>query len=366
MNSCWTMPEGPPNLVADRLQLWRISLGIASAPLPEIQILLNQAYAVLNTAERERAARMRAGATREEFIAGRGCLRRLLGSVLDADPRTLALEAGSHGKPFLRSRPGEVLPEFNLAHSRGVILIGLSAAGAIGVDVEYLDPGVELYDIARTAFHADDLARIRLAATQDEGLAAFYRCWTRKEAVAKADGRGLTLEPTSFAAGANTTDEQRVVLNGEIPPPHKFYVRGIDVGPDRTWLRLQQRLADWHSALLRVFRRDLPCFLPSNQHPQNLWIPFDFNEVVAVTGNMLLPGDHLRANVGLRYTGGCPTLHSRCKEDRRIGRIARDLRLVVFETFEGLWSCGLRRRRIRWHSLDCRLQTSRWHRPSRV
>jgi len=230
MNGCWTTPEDVPALVPDGLQLWRINLGPGDARLPDIRILLDQACAVLNTAERERAARMRAGAPREEFIAGRGCLRRLLGTVLNADPRTLILETGPQGKPFLRSKPGQIAPEFNLAHSHGVILIGLSMVGAIGVDVEYLDPGVELYDVARTAFHADDLARIQFAATQDEGLAGFYRCWTRKEAVAKADGRGLTLEPTSFAAGADSNIEQKVVLN-EPSPGSSFYVRGIDVGP---------------------------------------------------------------------------------------------------------------------------------------
>jgi 4'-phosphopantetheinyl transferase len=229
MNGCWTTPESLPNLVSDQLQLWRIDLGTASAPLSEIQFLLHQAYAVLNTAERERAARMRAGATREEFVAGRGCLRRLLGSVLDADPRTLILETSPNGKPFLRPNAGEVLPEFNLAHSRGVILIALSTVGPIGVDVEYLDPGVELDDLARTAFHPDEIGQIQLVATQEERLDVFYRCWTRKEAIVKADGRGLTLEPTSFAAGMDSNGEQKVILKEPISEI-SFYVRGIDVG----------------------------------------------------------------------------------------------------------------------------------------
>ena len=229
MNGSWTIPESLPALAADQLQLWRISLERTN-PSPGIGFLLNQAYAVLNTKERERAARMRAGTTREEFIAGRGCLRRLLGSVLDADPRPLILDTGSHGKPTLRSQPGEILPQFNLAHSRGVILIGLSAVGAIGVDVEYLNPDVELYDVARTAFHAEDIVQIQLAASPDEALSAFYRCWTRKEAVAKADGRGLSLEPTSFAAGTDSTGERKVVLH-DSSHENTFYVRAIDVGP---------------------------------------------------------------------------------------------------------------------------------------
>ena len=229
MDVCWTLSDNMPPLARDRLQVWRINLGIGNTVSSDIQFLLHQAYAVLTAAERERAARMRVGGPREEFIAGRGCLRRLLGGTLDLDPRTLILETGSHGKPFLRPNLGGTAPDFNVAHSHGVILIALSTVCAIGVDVEYVDPELEFHDIARTAFHADDLARLQRAPTPDEGLNAFYRCWTRKEAVAKADGRGLSLEPTSFAAGTDSDDEQKVVIPYS-PDPIVFYVRSLPVG----------------------------------------------------------------------------------------------------------------------------------------
>ena len=229
MDVRWTLPDKLPPLAMDRLQVWRINLGIGETISSDIGLLLHQAYAVLSEAERERAARMRIGGPREEFLAGRGCLRRLLGGTLDSDPRTLILETGSHGKPFLRPNLGGTAPDFNVAHSHGVILIGLSTVGAVGVDVEYLDPELDFLDIARTAFHADDLARLQRASTPEERLSAFYRCWTRKEAVAKADGRGLSLEPTSFAAGTDSDDEQKVVIP-DSRDATVFHVRSLSVG----------------------------------------------------------------------------------------------------------------------------------------
>jgi 4'-phosphopantetheinyl transferase len=226
MGGCWTMPEGVPGLAADRLQLWRIELGDRR--------LLESAYAVLSPEERERAAKKREGAPRDEFVVGRGCLRRLLGTALgvelESDLRTLAIEVGAQKKPRLRAETGVTLPTFNVAHSRGMILIGLSMVGEIGADVEYLNEGIEVEDVARTAFHLDDVARIERAATREAAVAEFFRCWTRKEAVVKADGRGLTLELTSFAAGWDGESECEVIL----PEPvggQSFFVRGIDVGP---------------------------------------------------------------------------------------------------------------------------------------
>jgi len=227
MNGCWTMPESLPTLADDKLQLWRIDLG---SQVAETQPLLEQSYAVLTAEERERAARMRAGGPREEFVAGRGCLRRLLGAAMHSDPAALTLEKGRHGKPILRSEAGAVVPAFNVAHSGGVVLIGLSFVGEVGVDVEFANRGVELYDIARTAFHVDDVARVERAGTPELGIEEFYRCWTRKEAVAKADGRGLSLELTAFAAGSDSCDEDVVTLPATLSG-QSFFVREIDVGP---------------------------------------------------------------------------------------------------------------------------------------
>ena len=218
----WVERLGLPPLAPDEVQLWRIDLDAARMETPK---LLDGAYAVLSTQEKERAARMRAGRPRDEFVAGRGSLRRLLGAAVGAAPETLVLEKGAHGKPRLKTGIW-----FNVAHSHGVILIGLSTAGEIGVDVEYrkLMPG--LADVARTAFHADELARLEGAGSEALRLAEFYRCWTRKEAVLKADGRGLTIEPKSFAVGPEEGVEVEVSLPVEVGG-QSYFVQGVDGGP---------------------------------------------------------------------------------------------------------------------------------------
>ncbi len=220
IENVWGLPQTLPALADGGVQVWRIQLGRSESSRQEIGGLLDRACAVLTREERERAAGMRVGAPREEFVAGRGCLRRLLGAALEVDPRTVVLETGQYGKPRLR---GEAGIQFNVAHSKGVVLIALSRAGEVGVDVECLDPRVELIDVARTAFHPADMMRIDRVATQDGRLHEFYRCWTRKEAVLKADGRGLSGPLGEFSIG-----DAVVAVPGT---GVRYAIRGIDVGP---------------------------------------------------------------------------------------------------------------------------------------
>lgn len=229
MDGFWNTPASAPPLSEDSLQIWRIDLNGVSSTSGESALLLERSASVLNPEELERAARMRVGGPAEEFTVGRGCLRRLLGAALNRDPSDIVLETGLHGKPLLRAEPGLVLPSFNVAHSHGIILIGLSTVGEIGVDVEFVDRTIDLEGVARTAFHVEEVARVERANTVEERVDLFYRCWTRKEALVKADGRGLLLEPTTYVAGLDERGEQCVILP-RADSGGKFFLHEIDVG----------------------------------------------------------------------------------------------------------------------------------------
>ena len=54
-----------------------------------------------------------------------------------------------------------------------------------------VDKAVEVLDVARTAFHPADVARLERAPSEEARRVQFFRHWTLKEALGKADGRGL-------------------------------------------------------------------------------------------------------------------------------------------------------------------------------
>jgi 4'-phosphopantetheinyl transferase len=224
MSGGWTIPKTTPSLAVDRVQVWRIDLDEMRS---NVSGFLQVAAMCLSDEERLKAQKKRAGGPRQEFIAGRGSLRVLLGAAIGIEPEEVVIEAGEFHKPRLAGAH-QMVPAFNVSHSRGIVLIALAADGEIGVDVEYVNRDIEVEEVGRTAFHVNDLARIERAAARDEKVTEFFRCWTRKEAVAKADGRGLMLEPTSFAAGWDGDRESEVTLPGS---GQSYFVQGIEVGP---------------------------------------------------------------------------------------------------------------------------------------
>ena len=228
----WIQTDTIPELREGDLQVWRLDLNG-----PDSHGLLTQAFEALTAEERQRAAKMRTGTAPEEFIAGRGSLRHLLSASLNCDPQLVEIVLGAYRKPALRPLRGVRMPHFNVSHSGGMVLIALSRTGPVGVDVEYMDSSVETMDVARAAFHPDDLRWIESAGTVKDRLLAFYGCWTRREAVAKADGRGLTLPASGFSTGPPSGLEYVVEVGGNGSADcvnscvSRYFVRSLCVDP---------------------------------------------------------------------------------------------------------------------------------------
>lgn len=148
--------------------------------------LLQMADRMMSPSERVRASTFVFDRDRRAYIASRVVLRRLLGGVLGMDPASVEFEADANGKPRLK---GDAL-RFNLSHSGDLLLLALTKAGDIGVDVECCRP-LEALELSRRFFCAEEADWIE-SITGNRRLAAFFRLWTLKEAYLKATGKGLS------------------------------------------------------------------------------------------------------------------------------------------------------------------------------
>jgi 4'-phosphopantetheinyl transferase len=101
-----------------------------------------------------------------------------------------------HGKPELSPNSDNIA--FNVAHSEDTILIALTRTGSLGVDVEYFDRKTDIMEVAQYNFTANEHRSLELITDPLSRIRTFYRYWTRKEAVLKADGRGLIASLASF------------------------------------------------------------------------------------------------------------------------------------------------------------------------
>lgn len=184
-------PSATARLLGDRqAHLWLLSLDEPPVPMTEL-------VRDLSRDEQERAARFHFAADRRRFEAGRGLLRRTLGHYLGAIPAGLRFTYGPYGKPALQGEHAAAQLEFNLSHSGGWALLGLTRGAAIGVDLERERHLSDHANIAHSNFAPAEQADL-LALPPAARLSAFFATWTRKEAYVKAVGNGLAVRLDEF------------------------------------------------------------------------------------------------------------------------------------------------------------------------
>lgn len=169
----------------------------------------------LGVALSRRAAGVRLGMAAERLRIDRRCVR-------CGEP---------HGRPLL---PGTGL-HLSVSHSAELVVVAVTAAGPVGIDVELIDHGRE--------WPTEQVASMRLAvhepgsqvppmgpaasASQVTTTDRLYRTWCRKESVVKATGEGMRVP----------FDE--VVVSAPDARPELLEYRGRTLGAQLTDLKLR-------------------------------------------------------------------------------------------------------------------------------
>jgi 4'-phosphopantetheinyl transferase len=145
---------------------------------------------LLSQDEAARADRYIFDAHRARFTAGRGILREVLSRYTGVSPESLSFVYGAQGKPEVVQADAPPL-RFNVAHSEDVLLIGVTRGRIIGVDVEQVRPIHDLVLVAGRFFSARESETLN-ALPIGQQTSAFFNAWTRKEAILKAYGDGIS------------------------------------------------------------------------------------------------------------------------------------------------------------------------------
>ncbi|WP_147796229.1 4'-phosphopantetheinyl transferase superfamily protein [Cellulomonas sp. Y8] len=136
--------------------------------------------------------------------------------------------SAAHGVPVADRADGGPVPHVSLSRGGDLVVVALCDAGPVGVDVEPVRP------------IGDDLARVVLAPGEPPaaGSHGLLRTWSRTEAVLKAAGTGLAVDPralrVSDAAGRPAV---RVVDPGAAAaltpaPGTRWWLTDVDAGAD--------------------------------------------------------------------------------------------------------------------------------------
>lgn len=237
-------PRALPALGRAEVHVWRAALDLEPA---RVAVFAE----TLSPDERDRAARFHFDRDRVRFTVARGVLRAVLGGYLGLPAAALAFDYGAHGKPSLaaavarapRGAPGADL-RFNVSHSAGVALCAVTRGREVGVDVEGLRADFATDEIAERFFSPAERAALRTLPPEAR-CAAFFACWTRKEAYIKARGLGLSLALDAFDVSLAPGEPAALLATRDEPgATDRWLLRALDPGPglagavvaeDRDW-----------------------------------------------------------------------------------------------------------------------------------
>ncbi len=119
-----------------------------------------------------------------------------------------SIKTTEHGKPYFENSSFS----FNISHSEEYVVCAISNDEQVnlGIDIEKVKP-IKL-DGFSAVFSPEEKREI-------DSYNKFYTCWTRKEAIVKADGRGLTIPLNTI----NTLNSSTKLDN------EKYYLSKVDI-----------------------------------------------------------------------------------------------------------------------------------------
>jgi 4'-phosphopantetheinyl transferase len=214
------MSAAPDRLVASER---RIDLWLAYYDRIDDEPLLARLHALLDETERQQQRRFLFADDRKRYLVTRALVRTVLSRYAPVAPRDWTFSKNGYGRPEIAATHTDAAGLcFNLSHSRGLVVLGVTAGAALGVDVENTRVRQVSEGIAERFFapsEAAALARIPPEQQQER----FFEYWTFKESYIKARGMGLSIPLDRFSFDYPHADAVRLsVLPGLDDDPGRW------------------------------------------------------------------------------------------------------------------------------------------------
>ena len=174
LNESQTIPSWEPytgdySLEEGHIHVWKIDLDQITSS--------HSLFTNLSHDEYMRADRLIGENKRRLFSAGRLALREILSRYTCVSAKKMKFLYSHHGKPSIDPSISNHPVQFNLSHSGNKMLLALSHALPVGIDIEKIDP-ISVKDwIARQNFSSYD-SDYFLHLQSGQRTSAFYQLWT--------------------------------------------------------------------------------------------------------------------------------------------------------------------------------------------
>lgn len=204
--------------------------------------------ALLSAPEQSVCDRFRMAARQARYACAHALLRCRLGAILDQPPAAIAIEAGRHQRPQLPQGPQGTarVVDFNLSTTRGYVACvvlwrpggsAISPAGdvpevpvdiRVGIDMEAPREGTDTAAMRDMVLSGAEKSWLDGAGRTCPD--AFFRLWTLKEAIVKADGRGLGVALNRLTAVPDETGGLTLALDSVQTPSTDWRVLLLNAG----------------------------------------------------------------------------------------------------------------------------------------
>jgi 4'-phosphopantetheinyl transferase len=161
--------------------------------------LLDTYRGLLTTEERMREQSFYFAEDRHRYLVTRASVRTILSRYSETSPERWHFCANAYGRPAIANDDPVIRRiSFNLSHTRGLIVLGITRDNALGVDTEHIRARPAPIHAADSFFSPDEVTSLR-ALPEDMQQLRFFQYWTLKEAYIKACGRGLSIPLDQFS-----------------------------------------------------------------------------------------------------------------------------------------------------------------------
>lgn len=222
----FTGPIGPIRQIGP-IKPNQVQLQLTSLALPPCEQARLQS--LLTAEEMRRGYRLIDKQRRDRFLAGRGILREMLAGYLGEEPGSIRLSEGEFGKLHLSDHLDGDSISFNVSHAGTYLLIALTAGREIGVDLEQVSHDLSFRPMAKRYFSAREQEDL-FSLPPGEQIAAFYRCWTRKEAYLKGTGAGFSQPSNGFDVSLLPDQAPALLAHRGLPgEPARWTIEDVSV-----------------------------------------------------------------------------------------------------------------------------------------
>jgi len=204
------------------IDIWFTPLLSDNVPVDRFQNCLSQDEVL-------RVSRLCTFSAKIRFAASRTFLRRILANYLKIQPAKVELRYDALGKPSLSETYQKSGICFNLSHSHGMALLGIAREKAVGVDIEKVRTVPYIDKIASRHFSPGEYTFFQ-GSPESKKMDVFFTLWTRKEALLKALGKGLTFPMHSIEV-LRTPYESAHFFNGSGNMDHisEWHIEDIEI-----------------------------------------------------------------------------------------------------------------------------------------